>query len=201
MKLIVGLGNPGKDYIKTRHNIGFIALDCYAEQYNLKFKNKYNGLYAETIINGEKTILLKPLSYMNLSGDVVRKYFDYYNLSENDILVIYDDVVFKTGTFKIKRGGSSAGHNGINDIINKIGTEKIARVRIGTSKTKTKLFDYVLGEFSKTDYERILNILPTINNIINDFPALGIDGLMAKYNKKDKNEEETVWKIIWFWFK
>ena len=110
MKLVVGLGNPGKQYEKTRHNCGFMAIDYYANKNDLKFKKKFNGLYAETLINGNKLILLKPQTYMNLSGFCVKKFVDFYNIDLNDILVIYDDKDFETGTFKIKRDGSSAGH-------------------------------------------------------------------------------------------
>ena len=107
MKLIVGLGNPDKKYEKTRHNCGFRAIDFYAEKNNLTFKSKYNGLYSENIINGEKILLLKPQTYMNLSGTSVIKYMKFYNLDLKDLLVIYDDVDFEIGTFKIKRGGSA----------------------------------------------------------------------------------------------
>ncbi len=186
MKLIVGLGNPGKKYEKTRHNSGFIAIDYYANKNKLLFKNKMNGLYAEAQINNNKFIILKPQNFMNLSGDVVRKYYDYYNLSLNDVIVIYDDVDFNIGTFKIKRGGSSAGHNGIKDIIDKLGTEDVNRIRIGTSKSNISMINYVLGKFSKDDIDRINLILPEIADAIEDFANnTSIDDLMAKYNKKE----------------
>ena len=184
MKLIVGLGNPGKRYEKTRHNLGFMAIDFYAEKNDLEFKDKMNGLYAETKINNEKIMLLKPQSFMNLSGDIVRKYYDYYNLNIEDILVIYDDVDFEAGIFRVKRGGSSAGHNGINDIISKIGTEDIYRLRIGTSKKDSNLKDYVLGRLSKKEIDKIKLLLPKISNVIDDFVNHNIDELMEKYNKK-----------------
>lgn len=188
MKLIVGLGNPGKKYEKTRHNAGFMAIDYYADNKKLEFKEKFGGIYCETMINNEKVLLVKPQSFMNLSGDVVRKYFDYYNLNVSDILIIYDDVNFDVGTFKIKRKGSSGGHNGINDIIRKLNTEDIYRVKIGTSKNNSLLFNYVTGNFSKTDLDIIMKLLPTISEVINDFPTLTIDELMLRYNKKGKDE-------------
>ena len=103
MKLIVGLGNPGKEYENTRHNCGFRAIDFYATKNNLNFKNKFNGEYCENRINNEKIILLKPQTFMNLSGDCVVKFVNYYNLKIEDILIIYDDVDFEVGKFKIKR--------------------------------------------------------------------------------------------------
>ena len=103
MKLIVGLGNPGKEYEKTRHNMGFMVIDHYCNKHNIcDFKEKFNGLYCKTIINGELIIFLKPLSFMNLSGTVVRKYLDYYNIDINDLLVIHDDLDMPTAKIKLK---------------------------------------------------------------------------------------------------
>lgn len=182
MKLVVGLGNPGKEYENTRHNYGFIVIDNYAQKNNLLFKSKFNGLYCEQVINNEKIILLKPQTYMNLSGSCVLSFSKYYNIEVNDILVIYDDVDFEVGKFKIKCKGSSAGHNGINDIMNKLNNKNIQRVRMGTSKNNIPLIDYVLGKFSKEDLEKISKILPITENIINDFATNDINKLMDKYN-------------------
>ena len=125
MKLVVGLGNPEKKYEFTRHNCGFRAIDYYASKNNLSFKSKFNGHYAETIVNNTKLILLKPQTYMNLSGESVIKFVNYYNINIEDILVIYDDVDFEVGKFKLRRGGSSGGHNGINNIIDLLKTQNI----------------------------------------------------------------------------
>lgn len=185
MKLIVGLGNPGKKYEKTRHNCGFRAIDFYAKKNNLEFKSKFDGLYAEQIINKEKIMLLKPQLFMNLSGEVVIKYVNYFNINIEDIIIIYDDVDFSVGTFKIKRGGSSAGHNGIKNIIELLKTENISRIRIGTSKNDIPLIDYVLGKFSDKDFNLIEDILPTISNIITDYSKMNVDELMQKYNREN----------------
>ena len=182
MKLIVGLGNPGKKYEKTRHNCGFMAIDFYASKNNLEFKNKFNGLYSEQTINNEKIIFLKPQTYMNLSGNCILKFVNFYHIDINDILVIYDDIDFEVGTFKIKRNGSAGGHNGIKSIINMLNTEEIKRVRIGISKNTIPLEDYVLQKFSKEDYEKVSNLLPEISNAIDDFMICDIDTLMMKYN-------------------
>ena len=151
MKLVVGLGNPGKEYDKTRHNCGFRAIDFYAAKNGLSFKSKFNGLYADLVVNNEKLLIVKPQTFMNLSGDCVIQFMKYYNLKVEDLLVIYDDTDFETGTFKVKRGGSSAGHNGIKDIINKLHTENICRIRVGISKNNIALADYVLGRFGQED--------------------------------------------------
>ena len=197
MKLVVGLGNPGKEYDKTRHNCGFRAIDFYAEKNNLSFKSKFNGLYCDLVVNNEKLLLLKPQTFMNLSGDCVIQFMKYFNLKTEDLLVIYDDHAFDTGTFKIRRGGSSAGHkydssagghNGIKDIINKLHTENIARLRIGISKNNITLADYVLGRFGKEDDEKVNSILPTVESVIDDFTKLSIDDLMQKYNRNNNEE-------------
>ena len=187
MKLVVGLGNPEKKYEFTRHNCGFRAIDYYASKNNLSFKSKFNGHYAETIVNNTKLILLKPQTYMNLSGESVIKFVNYYNINIEDILVIYDDVDFEVGTFKIRRGGSSGGHNGIRNIIDNLKTENIGRVRIGISKNEIPLMDYVLGKFTPEEDKKIASILPQVANIINDFSNHNIDELMEKYNR-NKNE-------------
>lgn len=184
MKLIVGLGNPGKQYEKTRHNLGFISIDYYANKSGLKFKSKMQGLYSEFTSNGEKIILLKPQSYMNLSGNIVKKYFDYYDIKLEDLLVIYDDVDFETGTFKIKRGGSSAGHNGIKDVIAKLGTEEISRIRIGASKANVEMADYVLKKMSKEDLITINILLPKISEAIDGFINENLESMMEKFNKR-----------------
>jgi PTH1 family peptidyl-tRNA hydrolase len=183
MKLVVGLGNPDKKYENTRHNCGFMALDYYATKNNLTYKKKYDSFYAENVVNNEKIILVKPLTYMNLSGNAVRKFVNFYNIELENILVIYDDVDFELGKFKIKRAGSSGGHNGINSIINVLGTKNIQRIRIGISKTKEELISYVLGNFSKEENQKINEIMPIISNIIDDFSNNDINKLMEKYNK------------------
>lgn len=188
MKLIVGLGNPGKRYEKTRHNIGFMAIDYYAQKNNLEFKSKFNGLFSEQIINNEKVIFLKPQTFMNLSGNSVREFVNYYNINLEDILVIYDDYNFETGTFRIRRNGSAGGHNGIKNIIENLKSENIKRVRIGISKNMIPLEDYVLQKFNSDEEEKINILLPTISNIINDFCYINIDELMQKYNRNNHEE-------------
>ena len=179
MKLIIGLGNPGREYATTRHNIGFMAIDKLCSS----FKNKFNGLYGEVIINGEKIILLKPLSYMNLSGEVIRKYVDYYNIDIDNILVICDDLDMDVGKIRLRSKGSSGGHNGLKNIILHLGTDNFKRLKIGISNKKdidTK--DYVLGKFNRDDKKIIDKSLDKINDIINDFITLSFEQLMSKYN-------------------
>ena len=131
MKLIVGLGNPGKEYENTRHNVGFMIVDNYANNYGvLVDKKKFNGLYCELFVDGEKIILLKPLSYMNLSGEVVSKFVNYFNIDLNDILVISDDLDLPVAKYRLRLFGSSGGHNGLKNIEFMLNTNKFKRFRI-----------------------------------------------------------------------
>lgn len=186
MKLVVGLGNPGKEYENTRHNVGFLIIDNYANTAKLSFKEKFNGMYFEAKINDEKVIFLKPLSYMNLSGIVVKKYLDYFKIKAEDLFIIYDDMDFEIGTFKIKPSGSSAGHNGIKNIIENVGTENIKRMRVGISKSVNNKIDYVIGNFTKKEKEKIDKIIDNSNIIIDDFVKLSFEELMNKYNKEKR---------------
>ena len=186
MKLIVGLGNPGKQYENTRHNIGFIFIDSFANSLGIQIsKEKYNGLYAEAIINGEKIILLKPLSYMNLSGEVIIKFVNFFKINIEDILIINDDLDMDFGRIRLKSNGSSGGHNGLKNIELHLGTQNFKRLKFGIAKNKlidTK--DYVLGNFNKEEKEIIENSKENINNILKDFIILTFENLMNKYNKK-----------------
>ena len=182
MKLIVGLGNPGKQYEKTRHNCGFIMIDNYSNNNNLNFKNKFNGIYSEQLINGEKFIFLKPQTYMNLSGICVQKFVKFFNVELNDIYIIYDDINFNVGEYKIRRNGSDGGHNGIKSIIHSLNSENIHRIKIGIGKNDIPLEEYVLKKFNKKEFETINELSKTIENIILDISNNDIDKIMEKYN-------------------
>lgn len=163
MVLIVGLGNPGKEYNNTRHNIGFDAIDVIADKYNIEVSRiKFKGVYGEGFINGEKIILLKPTTYMNLSGESVREVMDFYKLSEEDILVIYDDVSLDVGRIRIREKGSAGGHNGIKSIIANIGTDVFPRIKVGVGKPQGDLVKHVLGTFSKEDRENLNKVLEVV---------------------------------------
>ncbi len=186
MKLIVGLGNPGKEYNNTRHNIGYMFLDSIIKDKNLIFnKEKFNAKYVEYTYNGEKVILIKPLSFMNLSGGVVRRFVDYYKVNIDDILIIQDDLDMHFGRVKIVYNSSSGGHNGIKDIENNLGTKKYARLKIGISNDKSlDTKDYVLGKFNNEELKELDNIYSKLINLIDDFCDINLDRLMSKYNTK-----------------
>ena len=184
MKMIVGLGNPGKEYENTRHNMGFIVLDNFAKSLNVSIdKNKFNALYVDLFIDGEKVLLVKPQSYMNLSGEVVQSFANYYDFDYSDILVISDDLDLDFLDYRLRLFGSSGGHNGLKNIEDCLGSNRFRRFRIGISNNKdidTK--DYVLSKFSKNDMSAIEKFLPKTVDILNDFIKFDFEKLMSKYN-------------------
>ena len=189
MKLIVGLGNPGKEYDKTRHNIGFMLLDYYYNYLGLneKWISKFNGLYIKTKIHNENVILLKPQSYMNLSGGVVKKYMDYFDINIDDLFVISDDLDLNFLNYKLKSNGSCGGHNGLRNIENCLTTSLYKRLKIGISKDKSiDTKDYVLSKFSKKDIDDITDLFSKLMKLFDDYYDLDFNDLMSKYNRKNK---------------
>jgi PTH1 family peptidyl-tRNA hydrolase len=170
VKLIVGLGNPGKKYKNTKHNIGFMCLDYYADQQKLTFKkdNKFSG----EIVKFGNTILLKPHTFMNLSGQSIRATIDYYNIDIEDLLVIYDDLALPLGKLRLREKGSAGGHNGIKSVIAHTGTQEFKRVRVGIDANpliETK--DYVLGNFSKQEKKELSQTINQVSKVIEDFKS------------------------------
>ena len=188
MKLIVGLGNPGKEYDKTRHNTGFMMLDSFIMHKNISsdWKKKFNGLYIQAIVNGEKVIFLKPQSYMNLSGGVVKKYLDYFEIDINDLLVISDDLDLNVGNYKLKSNGSCGGHNGLRDIEKAINTTEYKRLKIGIGNSDIDTKDYVLSTFSKNESDILNKEFVELNEVLDNYFNYEFSKLMALYNKKNR---------------
>lgn len=184
MKMIVGLGNPGKEYENTRHNMGFIIIDNFAKSINCDInKKKFNALYVDTYINGEKVLLVKPTTFMNLSGEAVQSFANYYDVDYSDILVISDDLDLDFLDYRLRLFGSSGGHNGLKDIERCLGSNRFRRFRIGISNNKSiDTKDYVLGKFSKKDIDSINEFLPKTEAILSDFCSMSFERLMSKYN-------------------
>jgi PTH1 family peptidyl-tRNA hydrolase len=183
MKLVVGLGNPGKQYENTRHNIGFRVLDKYLG--NVKWSKKFNGEYYETNINGEKYIFLKPQSFMNLSGGVVSSFAKFYKLDYKDILVIQDDLDLEVGKLKLKANSSAGGHNGIKDIIKALNTDAFSRIKVGVSHDRSiDTKDYVLGNMTKSELEKIDANMNKIFNLIENFDYDKLEVLMVDFNRR-----------------
>ncbi len=189
MKLIVGLGNPGKEYQKTRHNIGFDFLDFYLskKQNSVVWSNKFEGKSADINLNGERVIFFKPQTYMNLSGNAVSKIMNYYHIEISDLLVICDDLDLSVGNFKLRDKGSCGGHNGLRNIEENIHTQEYKRLKIGISKdSDMNTKDYVLGSFSKEDREVIEELFETLSTVLDDYFSLSFADLMNRYNRKNR---------------
>lgn len=159
MYVIVGLGNPGSKYELTRHNVGFRTIDVLCDKYNIDLtETKFKALYGKGDIDGEKVLLVKPQTFMNLSGESVRQILDYYKLDEKqELIVIYDDISLAPGKLRIRKKGSAGGHNGIKNIIQHLGHDEFLRVKVGVGEKPAgfDLADYVLGRFSEAD-EKIM---------------------------------------------
>ncbi len=178
MKLIVGLGNHGKKYDNTRHNIGFMVLDKYLG--SVEWKDKFNSDFVKKNVKGEEVLFIKPKTYMNLSGDALIKFVNYYKVEVEDILIIQDDLDMEVGTFKLKKNTSSGGHNGIKSIESVLKTKSFARLKIGIlDKNKKDVIDFVLGKFSKTDIDNIFKT--DYDNIINMFINYGYEHTINRY--------------------
>ncbi|MEA4821871.1 MAG: aminoacyl-tRNA hydrolase [Erysipelotrichales bacterium] len=195
MKLYVGLGNPGPEYKYTRHNIGFMIIDTLLGKLNINSneqKAQFKGLVCKTKINNEDVFIFKPLTFMNLSGQAVKEIVDYYKISIDDIVVIHDDMDFELGKFKLKEKGSEAGHNGIKDIIQKLGTQEFKRIRIGIGRTAlANKAGYVLGKLNNEELEVVKDISFKIVDALIDFTKMDFNKLMTKYNKRDNNESNS----------
>jgi PTH1 family peptidyl-tRNA hydrolase len=188
MYLIVGLGNPGKQYEATRHNMGFDTIDYLVEKHKIPQSGvKFNAMYGKGIIGGEKVILMKPLSFMNLSGGPVREMANYFKIDpETEMIVIYDDIDLEPGQIRIRKQGSAGGHNGIKDIIKQLGTEKFLRIKVGVG-AKPKgwdLADHVLGRFSTSERKLVDEAIEKAAAAAEEIISKGADAAMNEYNKK-----------------
>jgi len=188
MYLIVGLGNPGKQYEATRHNMGFDAIDYLIEKYNIPQAGvKFNAMYGKGVIGGEKVILMKPLSFMNLSGGPVQEMANYFKIDpETEMVVIYDDIDLEPGQIRIRKQGSAGGHNGIKDIIRRLGTEKFLRIKVGVG-AKPKgwdLADHVLSRFADSDRRLVDEAIENAGDAVEKILSQGPDAAMNEYNRK-----------------
>ena len=185
MYLIIGLGNPEKEYGNTRHNMGFDTINKLAKQYNIEInKNKFQGLYQDGIIEGQKVKLVKPQTFMNLSGDSIREYMQFYKIDIENVIVVYDDMDIEPGTIKIRKKGNSGGHNGIKSIIENLGTNEFSRIRIGIGKPedKDRQIDYVIGKVSEEEMLKLQEGTEKAKEALIEIIKNGIDSAMNKFN-------------------
>ncbi len=183
MKVIIGLGNPGKQYSNTRHNVGFMCLDYYANKINETFK--FDKKLKAEIIKTKEFFLVKPQTYMNLSGESVRSIIEYYKINIEDILVIYDDMDLPFTFLRLREKGGHGGHKGISSIISHLGTTEFKRVRFGIGKTTNiKGKDYVLSSFSNIELKEVLNTAKIVSEIFDTFVKnTSFAIIMTNYNK------------------
>lgn len=193
MKIIIGLGNPTAQYTGTRHNIGFDAVTALADKYRISVNEKrHKALCGKGIIAGEKVLLVKPQTYMNLSGESVREVLDFYKAEDSDILVLCDDINLDPGQLRIREKGSAGGHNGLKNIILHLGTEEFVRVRIGVGEKPAgrDLADYVLGHFSAETEPLMREALSNAVAACELFIEGDIQKAMNQYNKKKNVGEQ-----------
>ena len=188
MKLVIGLGNPGKQYESTRHNAGFMAIDTFAERYNVSFSldTKLSGMIGTLNLNGNKAILLKPMTYMNLSGESVSKVMNYFKIDKDDILVICDDLDSRLGRVRLRAKGSAGGHNGLKSISNLIKTEEYKRIKIGIDRSPViPVVDWVLKKYTKDELAELGTTFDICSDAIYDF-IMGVDfvKISSKYSSK-----------------
>lgn len=185
MYIIAGLGNPESKYDKTRHNIGFRLIDELAARNGITFSDrKHNGLVGKGIISGEKVILLKPLTYMNLSGECVGPAADYYKVEPENVIILFDDISLDVGRIRIRKKGSAGGHNGIKSIIAHLGSENFPRLKfgVGDKPKEMDLADYVLGRFSSQDEVTVSEGIKRACEAVECMIGEGCDAAMNKYN-------------------
>ena len=186
MKLLIGLGNPGEEYKKTRHNIGFEVIDALSEKWGIPLNQaKHKGLYGVGYANGKKVVLLKPMTYMNLSGESIAAVMNFFKIDTEDIVVLYDDLDLDTGKVRLRQKGSAGGHNGIKSIINQLGSDQFPRIKLGIGERANAdddLKDYVLSKFSKEQCEALKKSFERAVCALELMVDGDVDGAMNKYN-------------------
>lgn len=188
MYLIVGLGNPEPEYSKTRHNMGFDVINKIATKYNIEVEKKgFNSLYGTGIIENEKVILCKPQTYMNLSGEAIIQFVNYYKIDPKNVIIIYDDIDIEPGVVKLRKKGGAGSHNGMKSVVENLKTTEFPHVRIGTGKPliKSDLINYVIGKVSDENYEILLKGINTGLEAVEEILKNGIDRAMNYINSKN----------------
>lgn len=194
MKWIVGLGNPGTAYANTRHNVGFMVIDELARRNGSDVGgNKCKAQTGEARIQGEKVALIKPMTYMNLSGESVRAFMDYYKVKLEDLIVVYDDLDTEVGRIRLRYQGSAGGHNGIKSIIQHTGTQTFNRIRIGISRPKPGIVisDYVLSPFAKAEQADVRRMVEEACEAIEYAVSHTFEQTMAKFNAGASGKEQA----------
>jgi len=183
MRLVVGLGNPGREYAATRHNVGFMVIDELARRdATVGFRHRFRSDVGETRYPGGKLILLKPRTYMNLSGNAVREAINWYHLPREDVLLVFDDLDLPFGTIRLRATGSAGGHNGMRSVLEQLGGTDLPRLRIGIGRGRAEAENYVLSPFSRDQEKELPFLIPTAADAVNTWATDGIVAAMNKHN-------------------
>ncbi|MGJ7045273.1 aminoacyl-tRNA hydrolase [Thermoanaerobacterium thermosulfurigenes] len=183
MYIVVGLGNPGKEYEKTRHNVGFEVIDSLSKKLDIAVnKIKFKSLIGEGLYKGEKIVLQKPQTFMNSSGEAVYDIVDFYKLPLSNLIVVYDDKDLDVGKIRVRKKGSAGGHNGMKSIIYILNSEDFPRVRLGIGKPKGDMIQHVLGRFEERDMDIVANSIDNAANAVLDIIENGVEHAMNLYN-------------------
>ena len=191
---IAGLGNPGEKYDNTRHNAGFLTIDALADRYGIDVREKaHKALIGKGVIEGQKVILAKPQTYMNLSGESIRALVDYYKVTQEELVIIFDDISLEPGQLRIRKKGSAGGHNGIKSIIAHLGTQEFTRIKVGVGEKPPRmdLADYVLGRFAKEEQDTMKEAFETAAKAAVAIMTEGADAAMNQYNGSKKKKEKA----------
>ena len=197
MFIIVGLGNPTRQYEGTKHNVGFDTIDYLIDEYQIPSSGAgHKALFGKGMIAGQKVIVAKPMTYMNLSGECIRQVMDYYKVDPSEFIVIYDDISLVPGGIRIRKKGSAGGHNGIKNIIAHLGTQEFPRVRIGVGEKPARmdLADYVLGHFPKEEAETMTTAFKDGAAAVVDMMTEGVEAAMNHFNGAARGEKEKLEK-------
>lgn len=190
MYLVAGLGNPGREYEKTRHNVGFDVIDYMAEKYGFEVsKIKFKGLLGEYNLEGEKVLFLKPSTFMNLSGESIREAAFFYKIPPENIIVVYDDIAIEIGRIRIRPSGSDGGHNGMKSIIYQLNSNQFPRVRLGVGGPRGSLVNHVLGKFRDDERKLIEAALKAASEAVVEIIKNGVQSSMNKYNSFKAGQE------------
>jgi len=188
MYLVAGLGNPGDEYTMTRHNIGFSVIDYIADENNVRVKKlKFKALYGEMTVGDEKVLLVKPQTYMNLSGESIRDFCSFFKIPPEQVIIICDDISLPPGKIRLRRKGSAGGHNGLKSIIYQLNSDEFNRIKIGVGSPEHEgydLADYVLGRFAKDEIPVLEDAIIKSYKAVREIVSRGIDSAMNKYNNK-----------------
>jgi peptidyl-tRNA hydrolase, PTH1 family len=192
MYIIAGLGNPGSKYENTRHNMGFKVIDRLAEEFGISVNRaKFKGLIGEGRIGNEKVILLKPQTYMNLSGQSVREIVDYYKVPDENLIVIYDDFDLPIGSIRIRKSGGPGTHNGMKSVVGELNSRRFPRVRIGIGSSDGSTIDFVIGKVSKSEQQILAETAKATSDAVADIIRIGIDNAMNVHNTRKSTDKDT----------